>query len=169
MPPITSIDELAAHAEEFWNTIVGIEPGAGLTEITTNEVIPGYGLGGLSYSTSSTAAMLTELSAATTSGENIVVTLWRPHWAYDAFPIRDLEDPKGLLGDAEGIHSIGSLELAESHPTLRGWIQDFEMDSDTLYSLENAMFGSGEQLDDYGPVVRTWMDEHREYVDQLTP
>lgn len=166
--PIQSIDELAAHADEFGNTIVGIEPGAGLTEITQNEVIPGYGLEGMTYTTSSTAAMLSELKAATDAKENVVVTLWRPHWAYDAFPIRDLEDPKGLLGDAEGIHSMGSQQLATTHPAVHSWISEFKMDSETLYSLENAMFSSGEQVDDYQPIVRRWIEEHRDYVDGLT-
>lgn len=166
--PIHSIDELAAHANEFGNTIVGIEPGAGLTEVTQNAVIPGYGLEGMTYTTSSTAAMLTELKASTDANENIVVTLWRPHWAYDAFPIRDLEDPKGLLGDAEGIHSMAAQDLATTHPTLHGWMQNFRMDSDTLYSLENAMFGSGQQVDDYGPIVEQWITEHQDYVDGLT-
>ncbi|GGA72121.1 glycine/betaine ABC transporter substrate-binding protein [Pseudoclavibacter endophyticus] len=165
--PITSIDELAANADAFNNTIVGIEPGAGLTEITQNEVIPGYGLEGMTYTTSSTAAMLTELSTATENNENIVVTLWRPHWAYDAFPIRDLEDPQGLLGDAEGIHSIGRADIVETHPTLSGWLENFEMSSDLLYSLENAMFNENE-TDDYGPIVEQWISENQEYVDGLT-
>lgn len=166
--PITSIDELAANAPAFNNAIVGIEPGAGLTEITQNEVIPGYGLDGMTYTTSSTAAMLTELKTATEAGENIVVTLWRPHWAYDAFPIRDLEDPKGLLGDAEGIHSFSSTEFATSHPTASGWIQNFKMDSETLYSLENAMFNSGTETDDYTEIVATWISENQAFVDGLT-
>ena len=37
------------------------------------------------------------------SSEDIVVTLWRPHWAYTAFPIKDLEDPQGKLGDFDGL------------------------------------------------------------------
>lgn len=166
--PITSLDELAAHSADFGGALTGIEPGAGLTEVTQSKVIPGYGLEGMTYTTSSTAAMLSELKSATSSGRNVVATLWRPHWAYDAFPIRDLEDPKGLLGGAEGIHSFGAADLAETHPTLRSWITAFKMDSELLYSLENAMFGAGQQ-DDYTPAVQAWMAEHRDYVESLTP
>ncbi|MGO2112681.1 MAG: glycine betaine ABC transporter substrate-binding protein, partial [Pseudoclavibacter sp.] len=165
--PITSIDELAENADAFNNSIVGIEPGAGLTEITQDAVIPGYGLEDMTYTTSSTAAMLTELQTATDNGENIVVTLWRPHWAYDAFPIRDLEDPQGLLGDAEGIHSIGRGDIADTHPTLTGWLENFEMSSDLLYSLENVMFNENDS-DDYGPIVEQWITDNQDYVDGLT-
>ncbi|MBB2958588.1 glycine betaine ABC transporter substrate-binding protein [Pseudoclavibacter helvolus] len=165
--PITSLDELAGAADQFGNTIIGIEPGAGLTRITQDDVIPGYGLEGLNYQTSSTAAMLTELQTATNNGENIVVTLWRPHWAYDAFPVRDLEDPKGLLGDAEGIHSYGKLDFEATHPTFAGWLKNFKMDSEQLYSLENLMFNEND-TDDYGPIVEQWISENQEYVDSLT-
>jgi glycine betaine/proline transport system substrate-binding protein len=165
--PITSLDELAGAADQFGNTIIGIEPGAGLTRVTQDDVIPGYGLEGMNYQTSSTAAMLTELQTATNNGENIVVTLWRPHWAYDAFPVRDLEDPQGLLGDSEGIHSYSKADFQETHPTVAGWLQNFKMDSEQLYSLENVMFNEND-TDDYAPIVEQWISENQEYVDSLT-
>ncbi|MFC8304881.1 glycine betaine ABC transporter substrate-binding protein [Specibacter sp. NPDC057265] len=165
--PIDSLEELAANADKFGNKIIGIEPGAGLTEATTNEVIPGYGLEKMEYITSSTPAMLSELKTATSKGENIAVTLWRPHWAYDAFPVKDLKDPQGTLGEAEGIHSFSRLGFDKDYPALDGWLKNFKMDSDTLYSLENALF-NGETTDDYTEIVKTWMGENQEYVDSLT-
>ncbi|MGO3886993.1 MAG: glycine betaine ABC transporter substrate-binding protein [Mycetocola sp.] len=165
--PIDSLDELADNADLFGNQLIGIEPGAGLTEVTTNEVIPQYGLEDFNYVTSSTPAMLTELKAATDKGDNVLVTLWRPHWAYDAFPIKDLEDPKGALGGAESIHSYGSGEFEEKYPTLSGWIKNFKMDNEHLYSLENAMFNDAAS-DDYGPAVEAWIAENQDYVDGLT-
>jgi len=166
--PIDSLEELAAHADEFGNRIVGIEPGAGLTEATQNKVIPGYGLEKMKFVTSSTPAMLSELKAATDAGENIVVTLWRPHWAYDEFPLKDLKDPKGTLGDAESIHSVGSKEFVKDFPALKSWIEGFKLDSDHLYSLENAMFNSGAETDEYESIVKKWISENQDYVDGLT-
>ena len=57
-----------------------------------------------SWSTSSTPAMLTELKEAIDAEEDIVGDAWRPFWANNAFPVKDLEDPKGALGEAEGLH-----------------------------------------------------------------
>ncbi|GAA1762133.1 glycine betaine ABC transporter substrate-binding protein [Agromyces humatus] len=165
--PIDSLAELAANADAFDNRLVGIEPGSGLNRVTTEDVIPAYGLDDMEYLTSSTPAMLAELTAATDAGENIAVTLWRPHWAYDAFPLKDLEDPEGMLGDAEGIHAFGGKSFEEDFPTLSGWLQDFRMDSDLLFSLENAMFNESD-ADDYGPVVEQWISENQEWVDSLT-
>ncbi|MGH1522893.1 glycine betaine ABC transporter substrate-binding protein [Leifsonia sp. L25] len=62
--PIDSLDQLASHASDFGNRLVGIEPGAGLTEATQKKVIPEYGLGKMDFVTSSTPAMLAELSSA---------------------------------------------------------------------------------------------------------
>ncbi|MWB98219.1 glycine betaine ABC transporter substrate-binding protein [Agromyces seonyuensis] len=165
--PIDSLAELADNADLFGNQLVGIESGSGLNRVTTESVIPAYGLEDLEYTTSSTPAMLSELKAATDAGENVAVTLWTPHWAYDAFPIKTLEDPEGALGDAESIHSFGSKSFTEDFPTLSGWLEDFTMDSDLLYSLENAMFNEYDG-DDYGPVVADWIADNQEYVDSLT-
>lgn len=168
--PIDSLDELAENADAFNNRIIGIDPGAGLTQITENEVIPTYGLEDMEYTTSGTPAMLQELETATESGENIVVTLWRPHWAYDAFPIRDLEDPEGALGDVEYLHSFANAEWAadEANAEVVGWFENFTMDSELLYSLENMMFNENQDVDDYRPIIEEWAAENQEYVDGLT-
>jgi len=166
--PIDSLSELAANADLFGNRIIGIEPGAGLTAITQDKVIPTYGLEGFEFTTSSTAAMLTEIQAATEAGENIVVTLWHPHWAYAAFPIKDLTDPEGALGSAEGIHSYSRTGFGDDFPTLNGWMQNFAMDSASLDSLQNAMFGTGADATEYPAIVADWIAENRDWADSLT-
>ena len=165
--PIDSIDELLENADLFGNRIVGIEPGAGLTEATEERVIPDYNLGSMQFITSSTTAMLSELTAATKSGENIVVTLWEPHWAYGAFPLKNLEDPKGSLGSTESIHAFGKKSFESDFPEVAKWINNFEMDLETLYSLEKVMFVDYDGKD-YAPIVKKWMDDNRDYVDALT-
>ncbi|GHD11057.1 glycine betaine ABC transporter substrate-binding protein [Zhihengliuella salsuginis] len=165
--PVDSLEELADNADVFNNRLVGIEPGAGLTTATEDSVIPSYGLEDMEFLTSSTPAMLSELDTATENGENIAVTLWRPHWAYDAYDIKDLEDPEGALGDAEEIHAFGSTAFSEANPEVVGWLEDFEMDSETLHSLENVMFNEND-TDDYAPIVEDWIAENQDYVDGLT-
>lgn len=165
--PITSLSELADNAGEFGNRIIGIEPGAGLTEAMNDSVIPGYGLEGMEYLTSSTQAMLTELEAATNAGENIVVTLWEPHWAYSAYPIRNLEDPEGALGGTEGMHIFSRTGFADDFPEVAEWLSGFEMSLELLYDLEGLLFVDND-TDDYGPLVADWISENRDYVDSLT-
>ncbi|MHC5794999.1 glycine betaine ABC transporter substrate-binding protein [Lacisediminihabitans sp. FW035] len=166
--PIDSLDQLAANAGKFGNRIVGIEPGAGLTAAVTDKVIPEYGLEKMKFVTSSTPAMLAELKSATSKGENIAVTLWRPQWAYDAFPIKDLKDPKGTLGTSESIHSLASTSFSADYPKLAGWIKGFTLPSKLLFSLENDMYNVEGSVDDYTPIVEKWIAKNKSYVDGLT-
>jgi glycine betaine/proline transport system substrate-binding protein len=164
--PITSLDELAEHADEFDNRIVGIESGAGLTRITQDEAIPAYGLEGMELVVSSTPAMLAELKGATDAGENIAVTLWRPHWAYDEYPVRDLEDPEGAMGEAEEIHTVGRLGFSEDYPTLTKLVEAFTLTDEQLFSLENLMFnedGGG----DPAASAEAWLEENPDFVTDL--
>ncbi|GAA4149884.1 ABC transporter permease/substrate binding protein [Leifsonia shinshuensis] len=166
--PIDSLDQLASHASDFGNRLVGIEPGAGLTEATQKKIIPEYGLGKLDYVTSSTPAMLAELSSAMKKHDNIAVTLWRPHWAYDQWDLKDLTDPKNTLGAAESIHSIASTDFPQKFPQIAKWVKRFHMKSDLLYSLENALYNGKADSSQYDGIVEKWMDAHSAYVDSLT-
>jgi glycine betaine/proline transport system substrate-binding protein len=165
--PIDSLAELADNADLFNNEIVGIEPGAGLTAAMEERVIPGYGLEDMDFTTSSTAAMLTALTKATDAGENIVVTLWEPHWANAEFPIKTLEDPEGTLADLESLHAFGSADFEADFPQVAEWMDGFEMDLETLYSLEQAMFVDYDGTD-YEPIVEKWIEDNQDYVDGLT-
>ena len=106
---INSIEDLKGQADRFGGEIIGIEPSAGLTEQTQSSMMPEYGLEDeYDLKTSSTAAMLTTLDAAVKNEEDIVVTLWRPFWANDTYPVKDLEDPKGAMGEPEGLHPMAT-------------------------------------------------------------
>lgn len=164
--PIDSLDELADNADEFANTIVGIEPGAGQTMLMEEEVIPGYGLDDMSFTASSTAAMLSELESATNAGENVVVSLWEPHWAYAEFPIKNLDDPKGLLGEPDQLHTMARTGFSEDNPEVAAWLEAFTMDKETLLSLEQALLVDADADDE--AALDAWIAENQEYVDSLT-
>ena len=134
--------------------------------MTQDEAIPGYGLEGMDFVISSTPAMLAELKGATDAGDDVAVTLWRPHWAYDAFPIRDLEDPQGLMGDAEEINSVGRADFAADYPTAASWIGAFELTDEQLFSLENIMFNENAGSDNDASAEQ-WLEENPTFVDDL--
>jgi len=166
--PIDSIDQLAANADKFDNRIIGIEPGAGLTEAMEKKVIPQYGLDDMDFITSSTPAMLAELKKALDADEDIVVTLWRPHWAYDAYDLKDLKDPKGALGAAESINTVTRTGFADDQAEANKWFTAFKMDSDLLFSLENVMFREDHKQSEYPEIVKKWMADNQDFVDSMT-
>lgn len=161
---INSIADLKGKASMFNGTITGIDPGAGLTS-TTKKMMPEYGLKDYTLKTSSTAAMLASLQKAIKAKQPIVVTLWHPHWAYKAFPIKDLKDPKGAMGGAEKIHVIAKDGFAKQAPAVNKSLKSFTMDDKTLASLENVVLQQHKDNPQAG--VQAWVKTHKSYVDGL--
>lgn len=157
---IDSLDQLADNADKFDGEIVGIEPGAGLTGITENTMIPAYGLeDDYTLLTSSTATMLTELGNAIDKQEDIVVTLWRPFWAYNEFDLKDLEDPLGTMGESEGIHFLGTKGFSDEYPDIAELIAGIQLDDAAYGSLEGLV--TGEEYDgDPAAAVSQWISEN---------
>lgn len=162
---IQSIADLKDHAKELDGKIIGIEPGAGLTNQTKNSVIPEYELGGdFELVTSSTAGMLTELKKATEAKEDIVVTLWRPFWANSAFPVRDLEDPKGALGEKEALHFLGTKGFSDEFPEAAKLIEGIKLDDAQYGALEDKVvneFGEGKEAE----AVDAWIEKNPDAFD----
>jgi len=159
---LETIDDLAGA--DLGGKIYGIEPGAGLTA-QTQKMLPAYGLDSqYELVTSSTAAMLTELKSATEKKQDIAVTLWRPFWANDAFPVKDLEDPKGAMGEAEGLHFLGTKGFADEFPEAAELIEQIVLDDEQYGSLEDLVvneYGEGREAE----AVDAWLEEHGDQFD----
>ncbi|WP_222192372.1 glycine betaine ABC transporter substrate-binding protein [Modestobacter italicus] len=164
---IESIADLAGNAEMFDGRIVGIEPGAGLTATTKDSVMPTYGLEeDYTLVESSTTAMLAELQAATDANEDIVVTLWRPFWANSEFPIKDLADPEGALGEAEGLHTLAREGFSDDCADVASMMENATLTDEQYGSLENMVvneYGEGQ----YAEAVDAWLEENPDFVESL--
>ncbi|MFI9527715.1 glycine betaine ABC transporter substrate-binding protein [Micromonospora rosaria] len=164
---VDSLADLADQAGTFNGEIVGIEPGAGLTKATQEKVIPEYGLDGkLRLKTSSTPAMLAALDGAIKAEKPIVVTLWHPHWAYAKYDLKDLSDPKGTLGQAEQIHSLGRTGFGADFPEVTSMLNRFKLDGDQLASLEDLMFNT--HKGDEEKAVEEWLKANPDYLQTLS-
>jgi glycine betaine/proline transport system substrate-binding protein len=164
---IDSIEDLAGNADMFDGQIIGIEPGAGLTRITKEDVMPEYGLTD-SYTLveSSTTAMLAELQSAIGSQEDIVVTLWHPFWAYGEFDLKDLEDPKGALGEPEAIHLIARDGFSDDCAEVADLMGQLDLSDEQYASLENTVvneYGEGR----YAEGVEAWFEENPDVAETL--
>ena len=154
---IQSIADLPQFAKELDGKIIGIEPGAGLTKATKEQVIPDYNLGGdFELVTSSTSAMLAELKKAESKKQEIVVTLWRPFWANSTFNIRDLKDPKDAFGKPEALHFLGHKGFAKDFPDAAKLINGIKLDDAEYGSLEDMVvneFGEGKEPE----AINAWL------------
>ncbi|MBL5973385.1 MAG: glycine betaine ABC transporter substrate-binding protein [Candidatus Leucobacter sulfamidivorax] len=157
---IDSLDELAANADRFGGEIIGIEPGAGLTGVTENAMMPAYGLDGVyTLETSSTSAMLTVLGDAIDKREDVVVTLWRPFWAYSEYDVKDLKDPLGAMGEPEKLHMLGHQGFGDEHPDIAELIAGIKLSDDAYGALESLVTSDEYEGDPEG-AVEAWIAEH---------
>lgn len=157
---LNSIDELKDNADLFGSEIIGIEPGAGLTGVTEDSMIPEYELeDSITLSTSSTATMLTMLGEAIDKKEEIVVTLWRPFWANSAYDVKDLEDPKGAMGEAEGLHILARDGFKEDYADLADLVEQIKLDDDAYGALEELVTSDEYENDSEGAVSK-WIEDN---------
>ena len=142
---IQSISELEANKDRFSSEIVGIDAGAGIMKTTT---------------------MLASLKKAMDKGEWIVITGWTPHWMFDQFDLKFLDDPKKVYGDLEEIHAIAWKGFSEKDPFAAEFFGNIKLTTEELSSFMTAMKDA--RMDEE-EIARKWRDEHRQLVDSWIP
>lgn len=162
---INSIDELAANKDRFSSEIVGIDAGAGIMK-TTDKAISTYGFDGYTLMTSSSSTMLASLKKAMDRGEWIVITGWTPHWMFDQFDLKFLDDPKKVYGDLEEIHAIAWKGFSKKDPFAAEFFANIKLTTEELSSFMTAMKDA--RMDEE-EIARKWRDEHRQLVDSWIP
>ena len=162
---INSIDELAANKDRFSSEIVGIDAGAGIMK-TTDKAISAYGLDGYTLMTSSSSTMLASLKKAMDKGEWIVITGWTPHWMFDQFDLKFLNDPKKVYGDLEEIHAVAWKGFSEKDPFAAEFFANIKLTTEELSSFMTAMKDA--RMDEE-EIARKWRKEHCELVDSWIP
>lgn len=163
---IDSIADLEGQADRFGGRIVGIEPGAGLTRATQDDVMPGYGLDDYELTTSSTTAMLAELEKAINNEDDIVVTLWTPFWANSTFPVKALEDPEGLFPQPESLHVLARAGFSEEYPDLAGYISQITIADNEYSVLEDLVvneYGEGQEAE----AIQAWIEANPDLLPPL--
>ncbi len=163
---VDSLAELNDHADLFGGEVVGIDPGAGLMA-ASDQAMDVYGLTDFVLLDGSDAAMTAALDRAYSRQEPIVVTSWRPHWMWAAYDLKYLEDPEGVFGEAEEIHTIVN----------RAWAEN-EAPEDVLAFLD-AFHWTGEQMGavmlmiqegmDPLEAARAWIADNRDVVEGWLP
>lgn len=157
---IDHVEDLLGQAERFGGKIYTIEPGSGTATMAEDSLFPAYGLGDeYELTASSLAAMLTTLERAVKDREDIVVTLWRPFWAYEEYGLKDLEDPREGMGATEGLHFMAHAGFSDDYPEATELIQQIKLDDAQYGALENAVVNEFEDGDE-AAAIDHWVSEH---------
>jgi len=157
---IDSIDELNAHKDQFNGEIIGIDPGAGIMS-TTETAIDNYSLD-YELVASSSAGMTAELKNSIEDGKWVVVTLWSPHWAFNSFDLKYLDDPNGVYGQADHVETLARKGLAEDDPELYGIISRFHWTHDDIQSVMSDLADGVPEEE----AAQKWVDANPDKVNE---
>lgn len=158
---IDSIEQLNDHADALNGEIIGIDPGAGLQRLT-GDVIDEYGLN-LRLRDGSDATMTAALGNAINNNEDIVVAGWTPHWKFARWDLKYLDDPKGIYGGAEQIHTIARKGLEEDMPGAYAILSNFAWTADDMGAV--MLMNEQEGSDPYES-AKKWVEDNPELVNQ---
>ena len=157
---LSSIRDLKQDSvrERLDGTITGIDPGAGLSNLS-EDAVEDYDLD-YNIQFSSGAGMTAALDRAINREEWIVVTGWSPHWKFGAYDLRYLEDPEGSLGGPERIHALSRTGFHADHPSVtevitRMYIPISMLESYMAYAQDNS----------YEEAVDKFIEDESERVD----
>jgi glycine betaine/proline transport system substrate-binding protein len=139
VPKYVPANELATMADlakpsvarRLNHQIYGIDPGAGLTRLS-EEALETYGLERYNLIMSSGAAMTAMIERAERRKKWIVTTGWRPHWMFQEWDLRFLEDPKGALGGDEEVHALVRRGLERDAPDVVAMLRRMRLPLDQL-------------------------------------
>jgi glycine betaine/proline transport system substrate-binding protein len=169
MEDINSIEDLADNKNNIgekldWE-ITGISPGAGEMKLAKSEVMPGYGLDKWELVESSGPAMAAVLSSAIDKKEPIVVTLWTPHWTFNKFDLKILDDPKGKFGEPDDVFSVAGDDFKEQSPAAYKFLKQFSIEQeDTQEIMLDIADGMDEEeaaqkfIDDHSNLKDEWLE-----------
>jgi len=161
MEDVNSIADLTDEADQ---TITGIEPGAGVVAATEQALEDYDNLSDWELQTSSSGAMATALGEAYENEEEIVVTGWSPHWKFQAYDLKYLEDPEGSYGEAEQINTMVREGLEEDMPQAYQVLDNFYWET---AEMEEVMMNINEGADPE-EAAATWVEENQDKVAEWT-
>lgn len=158
--PITSIDQLNQYKDKLGGKIIGIEPGSGLMRQTHN-VVKAYGLT-LDLIDGSTPAMTAALKSAIAKKEWVAVTLWRPSWMVQRFPVRFLADPKNIQEPNQAYQWIAKKGFCEEYPNARQIIASVFLPIEGITQI-TVWENDGLSLED---AIVKWEKENKDRIDR---
>ncbi|MBR3118709.1 MULTISPECIES: glycine betaine ABC transporter substrate-binding protein [Oceanobacillus] len=136
VPSYMDVDSIADLTDEAGMTITGIDAGAGVVAAAEQAVEDYDNLDGWEVQTSSGGAMATALGEAYNNEEEIIVTGWSPHWKFQTYDLKYLEDPEGTFGEAEVLKTMVREGLEEDLPEAYQVLDNFYWE---LEDMEEVM------------------------------
>ena len=161
VPSYMDVDSIEDLKDEAKKTITGIEPGAGIMGASENAIESYPNLADWSVLPSSSGAMTVALDQAIKNEEEIIVTGWSPHWKFIKYDLKYLEDPQGIYGGEESIHTFVREGLEEDAPEAFKMLDAFNWTSE---DIESVMLDINEGMSPE-EAAEKWIEANKDVVD----
>ncbi|MFW5878106.1 MAG: glycine betaine ABC transporter substrate-binding protein [bacterium] len=157
VPEYMEIDSISQIAQLPVNQkiIYGIDAFAGIMQ-STKKAVDHYNTG-LEVVEENEAEMLRRLEEAYRKRQNIMITGWEPHWMFNRYDLKFLEDPDTIYGGTENIHILGRKGIKEDYPTLSIFLERISLTDKQMNSLINEI-NATEGLPERG--AKNWINDN---------
>ncbi|WP_281363426.1 glycine betaine ABC transporter substrate-binding protein [Paenibacillus lemnae] len=160
-------DEISV-GEQVDYTITGTDPGSGLMRLSA-QAMEDYNLSEWTLTEGSAAGMTAQLDKAYKNKEPIVFVAWSPHWMFNKYDLKYLDDPKLTYGEPEEIHTIARLGLQDDHPVAYEFLDRFNWASDDMGEVMVDIQNGMEPEEAAAKWVNENTDKVQEWIDGLEP
>ena len=163
---ITSVEDLAKTEVAAWfrKLVQGITPGAGISRFS-RQMIVDYGLEehGFHFENGTVDDYCGAYLEATAAGDLATVPLWHPQWLHTEAKLRELKDPKGLLGGQDDATMVLRKDAAHKlKPAGLQFLRHVSLGNAVVSELDQAICREGLTARD---AAKRWIGENRSFVD----
>ncbi len=140
--------------------IIGIDEGAGIMTSTRN-ALAHYGIDSNLF-TSSDDQMTFQMADSIRRRKEIVVTGWEPHWIFNRYAVRFLEDPDNIFPDDEHIYIVGNKESIKEHPHATDFFRRMQLTDKQFNNLIDQVKMATNPLNG----IHQWMEKNKFVVNK---
>lgn len=158
---IADIEELRLYRKKFHEKIYGVYKDSGImkhTERVNKEYKLDYEI------IEETEEELTKrLKEAIDKEEWIVITGWVPHWMFQIYDLRFLEDTQKIYGGSQAIHTLVKKDLESEKPKAYEVLDNFYLTHSDMTEL--LFVTEGKTGKEYDKKVEEWVKLHEDQVE----
>lgn len=164
VPSYMDVNSIADLTDQADQTITAIEAGAGVVAAAERTLEDYENMADWEVQPSSSGAMTTELGTAIGNEDDIIVTGWTPHWKFQEYDLKYLEDPEGTFGEAETINTMVREGLEEDDPTAYKLLDNFNWSTDDIEAVMLDITGGASPEE----AAANWIEANQDKVDEWT-
>ncbi|GEK91298.1 hypothetical protein AKA01nite_09200 [Alkalibacterium kapii] len=164
VPEYMDVDSIADLTDQADQTITGIEAGAGVVAAAEQALEDYDNLSDWEIQASSSGAMVTQLKDAYENEEEIVVTGWSPHWKFQSYDLKYLDDPQEVFGGEETIDTFVREGFKDDMPEAYEILDNFHWEASDMESVMLEIQDGADPED----AAENWIENNQDKVSEWT-